>query len=207
MLFVIDFICALHLSTLGRIFSRRHFEIFFNYFSYFFFFFSPGNRIRHFMQTVSNEDNMHEMSNPVYWEIKKKKYFKLSSVENFTQSANRLSDQSSVFIGDEQVKGLPATYHVVGLDRRIFVVSSFALPLQYINLAFSQLNWRLIDCSYQRYFPSYDFINHYFIPQHLGKSRGTYCFWAVFSFAGLFIRPFVRQTFHRDRILWNQDGK
>ena len=40
------------------------------------------------MQIVSNEDNMHEMSSPVFWEIKKK-YFKLSSVEIFTQSANR----------------------------------------------------------------------------------------------------------------------
>ena len=31
-------------------------------------------------------DNLHEMLKPVFWE-KKKKYFKMSSAENFTQSA------------------------------------------------------------------------------------------------------------------------
>ena len=38
------------------------------------------------MQIVSNGDNLHEMLKPVFWE-KKKKYFKMSSAENFTQSA------------------------------------------------------------------------------------------------------------------------
>ena len=33
------------------------------------------------MQIVSLRDNLHEMSNPVFWE----KYFKMSSAENFTQ--------------------------------------------------------------------------------------------------------------------------
>ena len=42
-------------STLGKIFSRWHFERFLLYF--------PGNRIWHFMQTVSNGDSLHEMSN------------------------------------------------------------------------------------------------------------------------------------------------
>ena len=42
------------LSTLGKIFSRRHLNIF----SY---------MIWHFMQIVSIEDNLHEMSNPVFW--------------------------------------------------------------------------------------------------------------------------------------------
>ena len=49
---------SLRLSTLGKIFSRRHFEMFFLFF--------PENRIRHFMQTVSNGDNLHEMSNPIF---------------------------------------------------------------------------------------------------------------------------------------------
>ena len=53
----------LMLSTLGKIFSRLHIEIF--------FFFFPENRIRHFMQIVSNGDNLHEKSNPVFWENKK----------------------------------------------------------------------------------------------------------------------------------------
>ena len=32
------------------------------------FLFFPVNRIRHFMQIVSNGENVHEMSNPVYKE-------------------------------------------------------------------------------------------------------------------------------------------
>ena len=35
------------------------------------------------MQIASTEDNLHEMSNPVFWE----KYYKTSSAEIFTQSA------------------------------------------------------------------------------------------------------------------------
>ena len=37
----------------------------------FFFLFFPDKRILHFMQIVSNGDNLHEMSNPVFWENKK----------------------------------------------------------------------------------------------------------------------------------------
>ena len=33
-----------------------------------FFLFFPENRIWHFMQIVSLGDNLHEMSNPVFWE-------------------------------------------------------------------------------------------------------------------------------------------
>ena len=47
---------ALKLSTLGKIFTRQHFEIFF-------FFFFPENRIWHFIG-----DNLHDMFNPVFWE-------------------------------------------------------------------------------------------------------------------------------------------
>ena len=49
----------LTLSTLGKIFSSWHIEIF--------FLFSPENRIWHFMQIVSTGDNLHEMSYPVFW--------------------------------------------------------------------------------------------------------------------------------------------
>ena len=38
------------------------------------------------MQIVSLGDNLHEMSNPVFWE-NKKKYFKMLFAESFTQSA------------------------------------------------------------------------------------------------------------------------
>ena len=38
------------------------------------------------MQIVSNGDSLHEMSNPVSWE-NWEKYFKMSSAENFIQSA------------------------------------------------------------------------------------------------------------------------
>ena len=54
-----------------------------------FFLFFPVNRIWHFMQIVSWGDNLHEMSNPVFWE-KQEKYFKMLSAENFTQSASLL---------------------------------------------------------------------------------------------------------------------
>ena len=40
------------------------------------------------MQIVFNNDNLHEWSNPVSWE-KYKKYFKMLSAEDFTQSAER----------------------------------------------------------------------------------------------------------------------
>ena len=45
------------------------------------------------MQIVSTGDNLHEMSNPVFWKKKKKKYFSMSSAENFTQNAKHLLDQ------------------------------------------------------------------------------------------------------------------
>ena len=42
------------------------------------------------MQIVSIGDNLHEMSSPVFCGEKKKKYFSMSSVENFTQHAKPL---------------------------------------------------------------------------------------------------------------------
>ena len=39
------------------------------------------------METFSLGNNLHEMSNPIFWE-NKKIYFKMSA-ENFTQSAKR----------------------------------------------------------------------------------------------------------------------
>ena len=53
------------LGTLNKIFRW--------YFDFIFFLFFLGNRIWHFMQTVSIGDNLHEMSNPVFWLIKNKK--------------------------------------------------------------------------------------------------------------------------------------
>ena len=40
----------------------------------------------HFMQILTNGDNLHEITNSVFWE-NQEKYFKISSAENFTQSA------------------------------------------------------------------------------------------------------------------------
>ena len=37
------------------------------------------------MQIVSSGDNLHEISNSIFWEIQEK-YFNVSSAENFTQS-------------------------------------------------------------------------------------------------------------------------
>ena len=45
---------------------------------FFFFFFFHKNRLCHFMQFVSNEDNLHEISKPIFWE---KKNFKMKSDE------------------------------------------------------------------------------------------------------------------------------
>ena len=52
-----------------------------------FFLFSPENKIWYFMQIVTIGDNWHIMSKPVFSEKLKKKYFKISSAENFTQKA------------------------------------------------------------------------------------------------------------------------
>ena len=41
------------------------------------------------MQIVSTWDNLHEISNSVFWE-KQEKYFNMSSAENFTPSAKIL---------------------------------------------------------------------------------------------------------------------
>ena len=45
---------------LNKNFSRQHIEIF--------FLFYPENRLWHFMQIVSQGDNLHEMSKPIFWE-------------------------------------------------------------------------------------------------------------------------------------------
>ena len=50
----------LTLSTLGEIFGWWYFEIFFLFF--------PENRFWDFMQIVSSGYNLHEMSNPVFYE-------------------------------------------------------------------------------------------------------------------------------------------
>ena len=62
----------LMLCMLSKIFSRQYTEILF-------VFFSPENRFWLFMQIVSG-DNLHEMSNSVFWKKKKKKKKKMSSV-------------------------------------------------------------------------------------------------------------------------------
>ena len=49
-----------------------------------FFLFFPENRIWHFMQIVSNGDNLHDMSKSVFWE-QQEKYFNMLSAEKFTQ--------------------------------------------------------------------------------------------------------------------------
>ena len=46
------------------------------------------------MLIVSIGDNLHEMSNPLFWE-KKETYFKISSAEIFTQHAKCQNGSSS----------------------------------------------------------------------------------------------------------------
>ena len=56
---LLNFSYLLTLSMPGKIFSRRHFEIFFLFF--------PENRLRHLMPIVFFGDNLHEMSKPIFW--------------------------------------------------------------------------------------------------------------------------------------------
>ena len=49
----------LMLGKLGNNFSRLLFELLLLFF--------PGNRIRHFMQFFSKGDNLHVMSNSIFW--------------------------------------------------------------------------------------------------------------------------------------------
>ena len=56
--YVLDHFRNLMLSILGKNFSRQYIEIFFLAF--------PENRFQHFIQLVSNGDNLHEISNPVF---------------------------------------------------------------------------------------------------------------------------------------------
>ena len=48
------------LVTLGKFLADNILKLFFLFFQ--------GNRILQFMQIVSNRDNLHEISNPVFWE-------------------------------------------------------------------------------------------------------------------------------------------
>ena len=63
------------------------------------------------MQIVSNGDNLHEMSNPVFW--KKEKCFEMLSAENFAQSA---TIKESLEIWSYKTGGL-----VTGQNRDIFI--------------------------------------------------------------------------------------
>ena len=54
-----------------------------------FFLFFLENRLWHFMQIVSLGDSLHEISKSFFPGKNKKKYFKTSSTENFTQHARR----------------------------------------------------------------------------------------------------------------------
>ena len=52
-----------------------------------FFLFFPENRLWYFTLIVSFEENLHEMSNPIFGGGKEEKYLKMSSAEIFTQGA------------------------------------------------------------------------------------------------------------------------
>ena len=56
------------------------------------FFFFSENKVRHFMQTVSLGDSLHEMSILVFW-IKSDKYFKLLSVDFFSLTVQLTSNE------------------------------------------------------------------------------------------------------------------
>ena len=79
---------SLTLSTLGKTFSRRYFEIFFLIFL--------GNGIWHSMQMVSYGNYLHEMSNPVSW-ANKKNIINLSSAE-FAQKVVKVNTYQFPFL-------------------------------------------------------------------------------------------------------------
>ena len=54
--------------------------------SFFGYFFFSENRIQHFIQIVSNEDDLHDMSNHFFWG-KIRKDFNMSSAKKFALSA------------------------------------------------------------------------------------------------------------------------
>ena len=60
-------------SHLSKSFGGWYFEIFVIFF--------PENRIWHFMQIVSTGDNLHEMSDPVFWKKKIKESISLAYAE------------------------------------------------------------------------------------------------------------------------------
>ena len=51
------------------------------------------------MQIVYIGDNLHEISNPVFWKKKRKKYFNIPSSENFNKTA-RTEDSERRHVGD-----------------------------------------------------------------------------------------------------------
>ena len=90
----LSFHIYLTLTTLGKIFSRRHTDFFLifprnhnltfhaNFLHYFFLF---SLKSGHFMQIVSNGDNLHILSSPVFWENKVKNNTNLSSSAELAQ--------------------------------------------------------------------------------------------------------------------------
>ena len=71
-------IWSLTLGMLDKNFRRSQFDVF-SYFFFFFFFFFLENRIWLFMQFVSSEDNLCEISEHIFWEKLEKKPQKTSS--------------------------------------------------------------------------------------------------------------------------------
>ena len=63
------------------------------------------------MQIVSDGDNLHGMSNYVFWG-EKEKYFKLSSAENFPESAKRLKN-APIISWRELVQMKKYIYHTI----------------------------------------------------------------------------------------------
>ena len=64
---------------MGKVSIRQTDDIYFSFFR--------KLKDRHFMEIVSKGDILREMTNPIFYN-KIEKYFKMSSVESFTQHAN-----------------------------------------------------------------------------------------------------------------------
>ena len=86
------------LSTLGKLFSGQHID--------FVFLFFLENRIWHVMHIVFYEDNLHEMSNPVFckWYLMQMSWYEMSNLVFWKQIRRNITNTSSAALAKRIVR-------------------------------------------------------------------------------------------------------
>ena len=128
------------------------------YFSYFF----PENRIWHFIQIISNGENLHEISNPVFWEKSQETGFgiscKLSSMETIwmkfqilfsgknkkniiTKDCQRLTKSLSVYLYVCKQECRECMYMWSGLEKEGSVVRKWWGKICILTRCTKQASW------------------------------------------------------------------